>query len=80
MLKFNTLLKESEIDPKDVQRKDYLENGHGGNVALRERDAREAMVSVLETARLTDTRQDILNSEYLWHRKLGTRTIRLDDA
>jgi hypothetical protein len=60
--------------------KDYLENGHGGNVALRGRDAREAMVSILETARLTDTRQDILNSEYLWHRKLGTRTILLDDA
>jgi hypothetical protein len=58
----------------------YLENGHGGNVALKDRDAREAMVCILETARLSDATQDILDSEYLWQRKLGTRALRLDEA
>ena len=55
--------------------KNYLQTGDGGNVALQGRDARDAMVCILETARLTDTRQDILDSEYLWQRKLGTRTL-----
>jgi hypothetical protein len=47
---------------------DYLTSGHGGNVILKRenRDAREAMVCVLETARHTDTRQDILDCEYRW--------------
>ncbi|HEX5226572.1 MAG TPA: hypothetical protein VFW44_02630 [Bryobacteraceae bacterium] len=58
---------------------DYLATGHGGNVALRGRDAADAMVSILATARLTDTRQDILDCEYLWQEKLGTKTIRLGD-
>lgn len=58
----------------------YFASKDGGNVALRGRDAGEAMVCILETARLTDTRQDVLDSEYLWQRKLGTGTLRLGDA
>lgn len=54
---------------------DYLANGHGGNVALKNRDARDAIVSILDTARLSDTKQVTIDREMLWQRKLGPKTI-----
>lgn len=56
---------------------DYLANGHGGNAALKNRDAREAIVSILDTARLSDTQQAIVEREMLWQRKLGPKSIAL---
>jgi hypothetical protein len=59
---------------------DYLLNGHGGNVALKGRDARLASVSVLETVGMRETREDIIAREMLWKRKLGTRAVALDEV
>ncbi|HUZ66880.1 MAG TPA: hypothetical protein VMU56_04365, partial [Beijerinckiaceae bacterium] len=52
---------------------DYLRNGHGGNQVLKrdQRDARHAMVSILEISGSAQTKQDIINREMLWQRKLG---------
>ncbi|MGH6643458.1 MAG: GIY-YIG nuclease family protein [Bradyrhizobium sp.] len=58
---------------------DYLVNGHGGNVALKNRDARDAIVSILDTSRLSDTQQMTIEREMLWHRKLGPKAIALDN-
>jgi len=51
----------------------YLATGHGGNrVLIRDqRDARKAMVSILEVSGSAQTDQDIVNQEMLWKRKLG---------
>jgi hypothetical protein len=59
---------------------DYLTNGHGGNrVLIRDqRDARKAMVSILEVAGSAQTGQDIINQEMLWQKKLGVRAKPLD--
>jgi hypothetical protein len=52
---------------------DYLATGHGGNrVLIRDqRDARRAMVSILEVSGSAQTDQDIVNQEMLWKQKLG---------
>ena len=57
---------------------DYLVNGHGGNVALKNRDARDAVVSILDTARLSDSSAVVIDREMLWQRKLGPKAIALD--
>lgn len=59
---------------------DYLTTGHGGNrVLIRDqRDARNAMVSILEVSGSAQTERDIVNQEMLWQRKLGTRAKRLE--
>jgi hypothetical protein len=58
----------------------YLANGHGGNqVLIRDhRDARSAMISILEVSGSADTDQDIIGQEMTWQQKLGTRAKRLD--
>ena len=60
---------------------DYLTNGHGGNrVLIRDqRDAREALVSILELSGSAQTAQDIIRQEMLWQRKLGTKAKALDN-
>lgn len=60
---------------------DYLNSGHGGNVVLRRdrRDARKAMVSILEVSGSAVTDNDIIGREMTWQEKLGTRAKRLDD-
>jgi hypothetical protein len=60
---------------------DYLSSGHGGNVVLLrdERDARTAMVSILEVSGSADTYNEIIGREMRWQEKLGTRAKRLDD-
>lgn len=60
---------------------DYVQNGHGGNQALIRdgRDARtQAIVSILEVTGSAETRQDIVNREMTWQKKLGSRTKRLN--
>jgi hypothetical protein len=57
---------------------DYLVDGRGGNVALKNRDAREAVVSILDTSRLSDNRQTTIKREMLWQRKLGPKAIAID--
>lgn len=47
-------------------------------MALRGRDARHAVVSVLETVGMRETRDEIITREMLWKRKLGTRAVTLD--
>jgi hypothetical protein len=58
----------------------YLANGHGGNkVLIRDRrDARTAMVSILEVSGSADTDQDIINREMIWKQKLGVKAKPLD--
>lgn len=58
----------------------YLTTGHGGNrVLIRDqRDARNAMVSILEVSGTAQTGPDIINQEMLWQRKLGMRAKRLE--
>lgn len=60
---------------------DYLNSGHGGNVVLQrdQRDARKAMVSILEVSGSAATYNDIIAREMRWQEKLGTRAKRLDD-
>jgi len=59
---------------------DYLTTGHGGNKVLirDQRDARNAMVSILEVSGSVEIERDIINQEMLWQRKLGTRAKRLE--
>jgi hypothetical protein len=58
----------------------YLTTGHGGNrVLIRDRrDARNAMVSILEVSGSAQTERDIINQEMLWQRKSGTKAKRLE--
>lgn len=60
---------------------DYLETGHGGNkVLIREnRNARQAIVSILEVAGSSASRKDIIEIEMNWQSKLGSRAKRLEE-
>jgi len=51
------------------------QDGHGGNVGLRElaADAAEYDVNILEVAASNATVEEIYEHESLWKRKLGTR-------
>jgi hypothetical protein len=51
------------------------QDGHGGNVGLRElaADAAEYDVNILEVAASNATVEEIYERESLWKRKLGTR-------
>jgi hypothetical protein len=59
---------------------DYLATGHGGNRVLinDRRDARSAMVSILEVSGSAQIGQDIVIQEMLWKRKLGIKAKSLD--
>lgn len=57
---------------------EYRANGHGGNVALKGRQASDFVVSVLQAAGSADTTDDILASEALWKRKLLSRELGLN--
>lgn len=56
----------------------YRMNGHGGNVAMIDRERSDYIVSVLQVAGSTDTYDDILAAERLWKRKLQTRELGLN--
>ena len=49
------------------------ENGHGGNVLLRQRGHRDYAVSILEIASPDMSRDDIVAREAHWKDKLGVR-------
>lgn len=59
---------------------DYLANGHGGNRVLinDQRDARNAMASILEVSGSAQIGLDIVAQEMLWKRKLGIKAKSLD--
>ena len=57
--------------------KEYVDNGHGGNVALRTRDASDYLVSVLEVAGSSATPDEIRALESMWKIKLHSRDIGL---
>ncbi len=59
---------------------DYLANGHGDNRVLvhDRKDARDALVSILEVSGSAQTERDIINQEMRWKQKLGIRAKALD--
>jgi hypothetical protein len=57
---------------------DYVQTGHGGNVALMSREPSDYQVSVLEVAGTASTVDDIGRMEDLWKRKLKTREMGLN--
>jgi hypothetical protein len=60
---------------------DYVRNGHGGNRILKKenRDARNAIVSILEFTGSGASKNDIIQREMIWQSKLGSRVTQLDD-
>ncbi len=51
----------------------YMQNGHGGNVLLKERGHKDYNVSILEVASPDMSWDDILSRETFWKNKLGAR-------
>ncbi len=56
----------------------YSANGHGGNIALKDRGRSDWRVSILQVAGSADTEGDILAMESLWIRKLQSRVFGLN--
>ena len=56
----------------------YIQTGHGGNVALKIRDASNYQVSILEVAGTSATTKDILRKETQWKEKLQSREMGLN--
>jgi hypothetical protein len=56
----------------------YIADGHGGNVALRDRELTDFIVSILQVAGSNDSDDDILAAEMLWKRKLNTKGVGLN--
>lgn len=57
---------------------DYVQTGHGGDVALRSRDPSDYQVSILEVAGTASTIDDIIRMEGLWKSKLQSREMGLN--
>jgi hypothetical protein len=57
---------------------DYAQTGHGGDVALKSREASDYQVSILEVAGTALTTDDILKLEQLWKQKLKSREMGLN--
>ena len=57
---------------------DYIQTGHGDNVALKSRDPSDYQVSILEVAGTAATTEDILGIELLWKSKLQSREMGLN--
>jgi len=56
----------------------YARSGHGGNVALKSRDASDYRVSILEVAGSAASVEDILAMEARWKEKLQSREMGLN--
>ncbi len=56
----------------------YGGDGHGGNVALIDRERSDWIVSILQVAGSADTKDDVLAMEALWKRKLMSRELGLN--
>ncbi len=57
---------------------DYVQTGHGGNVALKSRDPSDYQVSILEVAGTASTTDEIIGMEVLWKSKLQSREMGLN--
>jgi hypothetical protein len=57
---------------------DYRANGHGGNVALLEREASDYVVSILQVAGSADADDVVLAMEERWKNKLQSRHLGLN--
>jgi hypothetical protein len=57
---------------------DYIQTGHGGNVALKSREPSDYQVSILEVAGTASTTDDILAAEVRWMAKLQSREMGLN--
>jgi len=57
---------------------DYVQTGHGGDVALKSRDPSDYQVSILEVAGTAVTPDDIINMEVRWKTKLQSREMGLN--
>ncbi len=57
---------------------DYVESGHGGNVALKSREQSDYQVSILEVAGSALTTDDIIQMEVRWKSKLQSREMGLN--
>lgn len=58
--------------------RDYAITGHGGNVGLKNRDASDYQISILETVGNSASENDILSLETLWKSKLQSREMGLN--
>lgn len=57
---------------------DYVQTGHGGNLALKSRDPSDYQVSILEVAGTASTRDDIIRMEERWKSKLQSKEMGLN--
>ena len=57
---------------------EYVQTGHGGNVALKSRDPSNYQVSILEVAGSASTVEDIIEMETRWKLKLQSREMGLN--
>ncbi|WP_174275139.1 GIY-YIG nuclease family protein [Sphingomonas bacterium] len=57
---------------------EYRANGHGGNIALVDRERSDFIVSILEVAGSANSSDDILAAEAVWKRKLQSRELGLN--
>jgi hypothetical protein len=56
----------------------YIQTGHGGDIALKSRDPSDYQISILEVAGTAATTDDILRMEALWKAKLQSREMGLN--
>jgi len=57
---------------------DYIQTGHGGDVALKSRDPSDYRVSILEVAGTASTMDDIIKMERRWKSKLQSQEMGLN--
>ncbi len=57
---------------------DYVQSGHGGDLALKNRDPSDYQVSILEVAGTASTRDDIIRMEERWKSKLQSKEMGLN--
>jgi hypothetical protein len=57
---------------------DYMQTGHGGNVALKSRDLSDYQVSILEVAGTAAAAEEIFRMESQWKTKLQSREMGLN--
>lgn len=58
--------------------REYFANGHGGNIALKSRDASDYQIAILETVGTGATLDDLLALEDRWKVKLQSRALGLN--
>jgi hypothetical protein len=57
---------------------EYVQTGHGGNVALKSRELSDYQISILEVAGTSMSIEEIQNREQLWKAKLQSREMGLN--